>query len=109
MLELKYKNGFKDKFKTITVDNGSEFLDYEGIERSRLGTNTKRTKVYYEHPYSSWKRGTNENCNRLIRRFIPKGTDISKISKAKIKSIENWINNYPRRILGYKSVSEISA
>lgn len=108
-LERKYCKGFKEKFKTITVDNGSEFLDYEGMERRMKTPTEKRFKVYYAHPYSSWERGTNENSNKLIRRFIPKGTDISKISKAKIKYIENWINNYPRRILGYKSANDMVA
>jgi IS30 family transposase len=107
-LELKYKEKFKEKFKSITVDNGSEFLNFIGMEKSIIDPNASRTKVYYAHPYSSWERGTNENINRLIRRFLPKGTDINKVSKAKIKSIEKWINNYPRRMFGYKSANEIS-
>lgn len=106
-LEKKYGREFKIKFKTITVDNGSEFLDYKGIERSIKGKD-KRVKLYYAHPYSSWERGTNENTNKLIRRFIPKGTDISKISNVRIKYIESWINSYPRRILGYKSANDMA-
>jgi IS30 family transposase len=108
-LERKYGSKFKEKFKTITVDNGSEFLDFKGIEQSTKGKDKKRVKLYYAHPYSSWERGTNENTNKLIRRFIPKGTDINKISKARIKYIENWINSYPRRILGYKSANDLVA
>ena len=88
---------FRETFKTITCDNGCENLDFEGIERSIL-TKRKRTKVYYAHPYSAWERGTNENANKLIRRFIPKGTDIGKFSHERIKMIEHWINNYPRRL-----------
>lgn len=108
-LERKYGKEFKEKFKTITVDNGSEFLDYKGIEQSIKDKDKKRVNLYYAHPYSSWERGTNENINKLIRRFIPKGTDISKISKARIKYIENWINNYPRRVFGYKSSNDMAA
>ena len=77
--------------------NGCENLDFSGIERP-LFTKMKRTKVYYAHPYSAWERGTNENANKLIRRFIPKGTDIGKFSHERIKMIEHWINNYPRRL-----------
>ena len=89
---------FRETFKTITCDNGCENLDFEGIERSAL-TKTNRTKVYYAHPYSAWERGSNENANKLIRRFIPKGADIGKFSRERIKVIEHWINNYPRRSL----------
>ena len=89
---------FRETFKTITCDNGRENLDFEGIERSVL-TKNKRTKVYYAHPYSAWERGTNENNNKLIRRFIPKGADIGKFSHERIKMIEHWMNNYPRRKL----------
>jgi len=56
--------------------------------------------VYYAHPYSSWERGTNENINKMIRRFIPKGVDISTFSYKQIMQIQHWINNYPRKILG---------
>jgi len=108
-LEFRYKRRFREKFKTITVDNGAEFLNFKGIEKSKIEPDINRTKIYYAHPFSSWERGTNENINKLIRRFIPKGTDISKISKAKIKSIEKWINDYPRRIFGYKSAKEMTA
>lgn len=97
---------FRERFKTITCDNGCENLDFEGIERSLL-TKQKRTKVYYAHPYSAWERGTNENTNKLIRRFIPKGADISKYSSKEIKFIEHWINNYPRRIFGGLSSNEM--
>ena len=107
-LEKRYRRKFREKFKTITVDNGTEFLDYRGIEKSKIEPGKERTKVYYAHPFSSWERGTNENINKLIRRFIPKGTDIAKVSKAKIKSIERWINEYPRRMFGYKSAKEMA-
>lgn len=90
---------FRETFKTITCDNGCENLDYEGIEGSVL-TKQRRTKVYYAHPYSAWERGSNENANKLIRRFIPKGANIGEFSHERIKMIEHWINNYPRRIFG---------
>lgn len=106
-IEIKYGIGFSEKFKTITFDNGSEFLDWKSIERSSIGKDKKRTEVYFAHPYSSWERGTNENQNRMIRRFIPKGKSIAKISNKKIKEIENWMNNYPRKILGYKTANEM--
>jgi len=90
---------FRNTFKTITCDNGCENLDAKGMEKSVL-TNGMRTKVYYAHPYSSWERGSNECANKLIRRFIPKGADISQFSYNYIKYIEHWINNYPRKMFG---------
>ena len=108
-LEKQYKKRFKGKFKTITVDNGVEFLDYKSMERSIKNIDEERTKIYYCHPYSSWERGSNENANRLIRRFIPKGTDIGRFTNKMIKFIEDWINNYPRRIFDYKSSNAMMA
>jgi len=108
-LEKKYGKKFKGKFKTITVDNGSEFLNFKGMEQSIINKEEKRVKIYYAHQYSSWERGTNEITNRLIRRFIPKGTDISKISIKRIKYIEKWINNYPRRLFNYKSSKQMAS
>lgn len=97
---------FRNTFKTITCDNGCENLDFEGIERS-VSTKKDRTKVYYAHPYSAWERGTNENTNKLIRRFIPKGADIGKYTSKEIKLIEHWINNYPRRIFNGLSSNDM--
>ena len=65
------------KFKSITVDNGSEFLGWEMFEKSCLKANTKRTAIYYCHPYSAWEWCTIEQLNVHIRRFIPKVSDIS--------------------------------
>lgn len=96
-LERKMGRAFSETFKTITCDNGCENLDFKGIENS-VRNKQNRTKVYYAHPYSSWERGTNENINKMIRRFIPKGVDISAFSKKQIMQIQHWINNYPRRI-----------
>lgn len=96
---------FREVFKSITVDNGSEFQDYEGMERSRRNKQN-RTKIYYCHPYSSWERGSNENQNKLIRRHIPKGTDFDSMTQGDIDKIEEWINNYPRKILGYRTAEQ---
>ncbi len=92
-------NCFRDTFKTITMDNGVEFLDFNGIEKGCRNKEKKRTTVYYCHPYSSWERGTNENTNKLIRRFIPKGALIENYTDEDLIYIEKWINNYPRKIL----------
>ena len=106
-LERKHKGAFSRLFKTITVDNGGEFLDAFGMEASCRKTNAKRTTVYYAHPYSAWERGSNENANRLIRRFVPKGTDIGKLSKQDVARIEYWMNHYPRRLFGYRSAFSV--
>jgi len=105
-LEKKYGETFKLKFKTITFDNGGEFLNWETLEFSVFDTKTRRVTIYFAHAYSAWERGSNENANRIIRRFIPKGEDIGLFSKGEIKDIEKWMNNYPRKSLGYKSAKE---
>ena len=63
--------------------------------------------MYYAHPYRSGERGSNENNNRLIRRFIPKGTNITAISEEYIQWIEDWINNLLRPMFGYKSALQV--
>lgn len=100
-LHSRYKAYFKHIFKTITVDNGVEFSDAEGIQKQG------RTQLYYCHPYSSFERGSNENANKLIRRFIPKGTDISKYTHKQIETLQHWINHYPRQIHGWKNSAEL--
>lgn len=97
---------FRNIFKTITVDNGVEFLDYTSLEKSYYNKHLKRTIIYYCHPFCSCERATNENINKMIRRFVPKGSDISALSNSYISYIQDWINNYPRRIFGYKSTYE---
>ena len=77
-------------------------MGYKGLEKSFI-RKTSKTNTYYAHPYCSRERGTNENNNRMIMIFIPKGIDISAIKVSKIKEIEVWINNYPRAMFGYAS------
>ena len=106
-LEKEYKDKFSLIFKSITVDNGVEFLDMAGLEKSVYNKQSKRTTIYYAHPYCSWERGSNENNNKLIRKFIKKKTDIKNFSSSYIKKIQDWINNYPRKLFNYKSANDI--
>ena len=89
-------DNFKRIFKTITVDNGSEFLDHKGMETG--SDSSQRTTVYYCHPYSSYERGSNENQNKLVRRWYPKGYDLDQVSDPEIQRLNNWINDLPRKI-----------
>lgn len=106
-LEKRYGKQFRRLFKSITVDNGVEFSDFNGLEKSIFGG--KRTSVYYCHPYTSCERGSNERLNRELRRLIPKGADLSTISDTHIKTVETWINNYPREIFKYATSAELFA
>lgn len=106
-LERRYGKCFRKVFKTITVDNGSEFSDFNGLEKSIYGG--RRVQVYYCHPYTSCERGTNERINRDIRRLCPKGTDFGKYTKSQIQAVENWVNAYPRAIHGYATAAECFA
>lgn len=108
-LERRFGSMFSKIFQTITVDNGSEFADVEGLERSCLRKGQKRTQVFYCHPYSSHERGTNENINGMIRRWFPKGTDFGKVSTKDVQVVEDWLNAYPREILGFRTADEVFA
>ena len=100
---------FRRVFRSITVDNGSEFANWAGIERSVWKRKGQRTTVYFCHPYTACERGTNENINRMIRRHFPKGTDFGKVTAAEVKRVERWINTYPREILGFSSSADMFA
>lgn len=97
---------FSTIFKSITFDNGSEFSRYKDIEK-KPGTKYKRTSVYFAHPYCSYERGSNENCNALVRYFIKKGTYINTLSSDYLKDINIKINEKKRKIHGYKSSSSL--
>ena len=97
---------FRERFKTITTDNGGEFRNWKMIEQSYTKSEIPRTQQYYADAYSSWQRGTNENINKMIRRFLPKGTSFKGLSNKEVKKIEKWINQYPRKILKFKTAEE---
>ena len=87
---------FSSLFKTLTSDNGSEFAGlHEALQ--------DRVDVYFSHPYTSWERGTSENQHKLIRRFLPKGKPMTDVSEAQCLRIQQWMNDYPRRILDYQT------
>jgi IS30 family transposase len=103
-LEREPQSIFKT-IKTITCDNGCEFLDASSIEQSVL-SDKKRCEVFFAHPFTSSERGSNENANRIIRRFIPKGADISRFTKRQIQDIEDWMNALPRKLFDGLSAQE---
>ncbi len=89
--------------RTLTMDNGTEFAGHEKI------TASLDMKCFFAHPYASWERGTNENTNGLVRWYLPKGTDFSKIPVEQIVLIESLINNRPRKCLDFKTPIEVAS
>jgi len=87
--------------KTLTRDRGSENIKYHNLEDD-LGI-----KVFFAHPYSSWERGSNENLNGLIRRYLPKKTDFRQVTDEQIQHIEYLLNSRPRKRLGWKTPYEV--
>ena len=87
-------------FKTITADNGTEFHDYEKIERAT------GVPIYFANPYHSWERGTNENTNGLIRQYLPKRTSMKGLTQHRCKAIALQLNIRPRKRHGFKSPAE---
>ncbi len=98
---------FKERFRSITTDNGSEFLEYEKLVQSIHGG--KRFAVYYCHSYSAWEKGGVENLNRMFRRWFPKGTDFSRVPKREVADFLDWASHYPRRVLDWKCPAELAA
>lgn len=106
-LQSRFGSSFSQVFKTITCDNGIEFVDSHGIQFDKSGN--KRVDLYYCHPYTSCERGSNENQNRLIRKHYPKGCTFTRVTRSDIVKLENWINNYPRKLFGWRSSNDMFA
>lgn len=87
--------------KSLTYDNGTEMAQH------KLFTKNTKVQVYFTHPYSPWERPTNENTNGLLRDYFPKGTDLSTITKKRLKQVQNELNERPRKVLDYYTPKEV--
>lgn len=87
--------------RTCTNDNGTEFAEHEATEKALTMT------IYFAHAYHSWERGTNENTNRLLRQFFPRGTNFSEITQEDIDWAVNLINHRPRKRLNYRTPHDV--
>lgn len=104
----KINAAFKEAFKsctsitpkTLTLDNGSEFLGFKEL-RSELGID-----IYFADTHSPWQRGSNENVNGLLRFFFPRGTNFKEVTPQQLHEVVDMINNRPRKCLGYLSPNE---
>jgi IS30 family transposase len=90
----------RSRVKTITADNGTEFHSYRELE------NILGTQVYFATPHHAWERGTNENTNGLIRQYLPKGTNLNRITQRQCVRIAEQLNNRPRLRLGFQTPNE---
>jgi transposase, IS30 family len=90
-----------ERFHTLTFDNGTEFHDYEALER-RFGVT-----CYFATPYHSWERGTNENLNGLLRQYLPKGTSQTHVRQSDCNWVANQLNHRPRKRHGFLTPTEI--
>jgi IS30 family transposase len=89
--------GYMNHVHTMTSDNGSEFADHQTIAKQL------KTSFFFTDPYSAWQKGLIENTNKLIRQYIPKGTNFEDLTHQQIKEIQYKINNRPRKNLNYYS------
>lgn len=89
------------QFKTLTLDNGTEFHDYAKLEQRFP------VKVYFATPYHSWERGSNENFNGLLRQYLPKGTCMRPVTQAQCDQIADDLNNRPRKRYGFKTPADL--
>lgn len=88
---------YKDAVLSITSDNGGEFAQHKTISEKL------QTEFYFANPYASWERGLNEYTNKLIRQYIPKGTDFKTLTNKKITEIQHKINRRPRENLNFET------
>jgi len=86
--------------RTLTYDQGQEMAEH------KLFSKETDITVYFAHPHSPWERGTNENTNALLRQYFPKGIDFSKISKKRLKYVQDELNDRPRKTLGFYTPHE---
>jgi IS30 family transposase len=87
----------KRKVRTVTLDNGTEFHDYDKVEAECA------VKFYFATPYHSWERGTNENTNGLIRQYLPKRKSMASLTQQRCEEIALRLNRRPRKRHGYKT------
>ena len=99
-LERRMGKRFREVFRTITVDNGSEFADFAQVENWG-------SKVFFAHPYTSWERPQNERHNGLFRAFVPKGASIEGFTDEDILTAADELNGRPRKKLGYCTPEEL--
>ena len=79
--------------RSVTTDNGCEFLSQERLDR------VFKAETYYTRAYASYEKGAVENCNRLVRRWYPKGTDFNRLTGRQVRQLEDWINSIHRESL----------
>ena len=103
------RKAFAEEFKklpdglkrTLTYDQGQEMAQH------KLFTQDTKITVYFAHPHSPWERGTNENTNALVRQFFPKGIDFNKVTKERIKEVQELLNDRPRKVHDFYTPNEV--
>lgn len=87
--------------KTLTLDNGTENRNHRTIAKSLS------LSVFFCHAYHSWEKGSNENMNGLVRRYLPRRTNLAQVTQRDLDDIADELNNRPRAILGFKTPREM--